>query len=127
MIGADDVATFFDPDEFGVEVTIAEPGLEPRPVSGMWGEPGKPESLRRLNTNGAGGLRVGPGSSALQLFNSDAPANRREAKLTVDGVEYSIADHKPLGRLRTLFVLVPYGDRNARQGQTDGRWLPPRS
>lgn len=126
MIGADDVATFFDPDEFGVEVTILEPGLEPREAAGMWGEPGGPETLRRLNTNGAGGLRVGPGSSALQLFNTDAPVNRRAAIIVVDGVQYSIADHKPLGRLRTLFTLVPYGDRQARQDQTNGRWLSPK-
>lgn len=126
MIGDDDVATFFDPDEFGVEVTIIEPGLEPREVAGMWGDPASPETLRRLNSNGAGGLSVGPGSSALQLFNRDAPAQRRTAMIVVDGVQYSIAAHKPLGRLRTLFTLVAYGDRTARQDQTDGRWLSPK-
>ncbi|MEC8917763.1 MAG: hypothetical protein VX796_09105 [Pseudomonadota bacterium] len=128
MIDADEFRELFDEDEVGVDVTIAEPGVETRfGVSGMWSTPEGTSRMRRAGTTDGTGLRVGSGTSVLQLFNADVPRDWRNARVTVDGVIYSITQREPFDRLRTELWLVPYGDRHARkQGGNDGRWISPK-
>jgi hypothetical protein len=129
MIGDDDLASFFDPEEFGCTVVLIEHGRAPRSVSGMWGAPVADGRIQRANNvKAAAQVKARPDQRFLQLPNDDVPADLPSTKLVADDAEYSIVDDEPLGRLRTLLTLVPYGDRKARasDGKSHG-WLPTKS
>ena len=122
MIGADDLSDFFDPDEFGVIAEIVEPGWPAREVRGIEGAPSGSGRLSRPGVEqGASSLRVRPDQAQLQLASQDAPRDWRKAKLSIAGIEYSIVAVEPLGRLRSLLTLIPYGDRSAPAGER-GKW-----
>jgi hypothetical protein len=63
---------------------------------------------------------VKPDQVLLQMATAAVPQDRT-AKIVVDGVEYSVGSVEPLGRLRSLLTLVPYGNRAAPAGER-GRW-----
>ena len=128
MIGMDDRAALFDPDEFGVEVAIEEPGNPARVVCGMWSAPAGADTLHRANTGAtSGGVRVAASVSHLQLFNEDVPRDWRNACVIAGDKRYSITALEPVGRLRTACTLTDWGDRQqAAQGGKRGEWLSPR-
>lgn len=122
MIGADDFSSFYDPDEFGCTALLFEPGYAARSVNGMLGAPSESGRLYRSGIDpSASSLRVRPDQVKLQLPRGEVPANWKLTKVALDGVEYSIANVEPLGRLRSLLTLVPYGDR-AVQPAERGKW-----
>lgn len=122
MIGDDDFDSFFDPEEFGCTVQLIEPGLEARSVNGMWGAPAKSGRLYRSGVDpNAANLRVKANQVSLQLPREEVPLNWKTTKVVTDDAEYSIAAAEPLGRLRTLLTLVPYGNRAAPAGER-GKW-----
>lgn len=121
MIGADDLDALYDPDEFGCTVQVIEPGREARTVNGMLGAPARSGRQYRSGVDpNAANLRVRPDQVLLQMATSAVPQDRT-AKIVVDGVEYSVGNVEPLGRLRSLLTLVPYGNRAAPAGER-GRW-----
>lgn len=117
MIGDDDFATFFDPDEFGCTVQLIEPGQKARDVDGMFGKPDGSGGIYRsgIDPNTAQ-TRGTPKQRHLQLPRGEVPADWSRTKVVADGLQYSIGDVEPLGRLRSLLTLVPYGDRDAPPG-----------
>lgn len=122
MIGADDLADLYDPDEFGCELQLVEQGQQARPCRGMWSQPAKGGRLYRtgIDPNGAN-LRTRADQRHLQIANADMPASwKPPTKVVADGAEWSITAAEPLGRLRTLLTLVPWGDRDAPAG--DRSW-----
>ena len=122
MIGADDFATFFDPDEFGCTVRLIEPGRPPRDVDGMFGKPETSGGIYRAGVDpNASTVRAAPKQRHLQLPRSEVPADWQSTKVVADDVTYSIADVAPLGRLRSLLTLTPFGDRTAAPGER-GKW-----
>ncbi|MHC8341748.1 head-tail joining protein [Pseudomonas sp. RT6P73] len=122
MIGDDDFATFFDPDEFGCTVQLIEPDRPPRDVDGMFGKPETSGGIYRAGTDpGAAQIRATPNQRHLQLPRGEVPEAWRATKVVTDGVTYSIADVAPLGRLRSLLTLTPFGDRAAAPGER-GKW-----
>lgn len=122
MIGADDLGDLFDPDEFGCVVHLVESGQPARQVNGMLGAPGVSGRMYRSGVDpNASALRVKPAELKLQLARPDVPANWKLAKVVLEGAEYSIAAVDPLGRLRMLLTLIPYGDRSAPAGER-GKW-----
>lgn len=115
MIGADDLADFFDPEEFGCEVLIVGGGGQAVRVLGMWGDPAAFGVMLRQGTNvGAAQIRAKANQRVLQVSNEDVPDDWHLAKVVESDREFSITDVSPHGRLRSLMVLVPYGDREAR-------------
>lgn len=127
MIGADDLASFFDPEEFGCEVLIV--GLAGScKVNGMWGDPAAFGRLQRPGVpNGAAQVEVRLDEKVLQLPNEDVPQDWANCRVVDGGVEFSITRVAPHGRLRSLLTLVPYGDRKGRAQEVSGGWLPARS
>jgi hypothetical protein len=122
VIGADDLADLYDPDEFGCIVQLIEAGLEARDVNGMLGAPAKSGRLYRSGVDpNAANVRVKPNQRHLQIALADLPASAPGTKVVIDGVEYSIGNVEPLGRLRVLLTLVPFGDRDAPAGDR-GKW-----
>lgn len=127
MIGDDDLASFFDPEEFGCKVLIVGPAGT-RSVCGMWGDPAAFGRLQRPGVpNGAAHAQVRMAEKVLQLPNEDVPQDWAQCRVVDDGVEFSITHVAPHGRLRSLLTIVPFGDRKARSGEVAGGWLPPRS
>lgn len=126
MIGADDLESFYDPEEFGCRVLIIDGAGSAAEVLGMWGDPTAFGRLQRPSVDkGAAQLRVQPNQKVLQIPNEDVPADWRGVKVLEDDVEFSIVDVVPHGRLRSLLTLVPYGDRAARVKDTKSNgWLP---
>lgn len=121
MIGADDLDALYDPDEFGCTVQVIEPGREAHTVNGMLGAPTRSGRQYRSGVDpNAANLRVKPDQVLLQMATAAVPQDRT-AKIVVDGVEYSVGNVEPLGRLRSLLTLVPYGNRAAPAGER-GRW-----
>jgi len=122
VIGDLDAAALFDPDEFGVLVSITEPGFEARDdVPGMLGEPQGHDNVRRARTD-AQGARGRPAQTFLQLFNQDVPAQRGTI-IRIDGERYVIANIEPLGRLRSLLTLTPAAAAGKQQERPNGSWL----
>ncbi|EOJ3048141.1 hypothetical protein ACWYIM_005813 [Pseudomonas aeruginosa] len=122
MIGAEDLGDFFDPDEFGTTVQLLEPGQPARTVSGLEAAPGVSGRQYRSGVDpNASNLRVNPAQVKLQLARGDVPTGWKQTKALLAGVEYSIANVEPLGRLRMLLTLIPYGDRSAPAGER-GKW-----
>jgi len=121
VIGADDLDALYDPDEFGCTVQVIEPGREARTVNGMLGAATRSGRQYRSGVDpNAANLRVRPDQVLLQMATAAVPQDRT-AKVVVDGVEYSVGNVEPLGRLRSLLTLVPYGNRAAPAGER-GRW-----
>ena len=122
MIGDDDFASFFDPDEFGVRVRLIEPGRDAREVDGMLGKPETSGGVYRAGVDpNASTVRAAPKQRHLQLPRGEVPADWQATKVVADDVTYSIADVAPLGRLRSLLTLTPFGDRTAAPGER-GKW-----
>ncbi|MDH1551003.1 hypothetical protein [Pseudomonas juntendi] len=122
MIGEDDFASFFDPDEFGVRVVLVEPGQDPRKVDGMLGAPEVTGRVYRTGIDpGAAKTGVRLNRKHLQLPRNEAPASKVGVKVIIDQVEYSIGDIEPLGRLRALLTLIPWGERD-QQPEERGKW-----
>lgn len=122
MIGDDDFESFFDPDEFGCRVQLIEPGRDPRSVNGMYGKPGSTGSLYRAGIDpGAAQVKVKPLKEHLQLSNREVPVNWKTTKVVAEGVEYSITDVEPVGRVRSVLTLIPFGDRDAQPAER-GTW-----
>lgn len=122
MIGAEDLGDFFDPDEFGVTVHLVEPGEPAWPVNGLEGAPDGSGRMYRSGVDpNSSNLRVKPDQVKLQLARDAVPAGWKLVKVVLNGAEYSIASVEPIGRLRSLLTLVPYGDRSAPAGER-GKW-----
>lgn len=122
MIGEDDFSTFFDPDDFGSIVQLIEQGQAARNVAGMFGNPAASGGMYRGGVDpGTANVRAKPLQEHFQLANREVPASWKTAKVVSNGTEYSIVAAEPLGRLRTLLTLVPYGDRNAAPAE-QGKW-----
>ncbi|WP_165675380.1 hypothetical protein [Metapseudomonas otitidis] len=122
MIGAEDLGDFFDPDEFGTTVQLLEAGQPARTVRALEGAPDGSGRLYRSGVDpNASSLRVRPDQVKLQLARGDAPGDWKLTKAVLAGSEYSIANAEPLGRLRVLLTLIPYGDRSAPAGER-GKW-----
>lgn len=122
MIGADDLADLYDPDEFGARVQILEQGLPARWANGMEGDPVKSGRMYRSGIDpNASTLRVKLDQVKFQMARADAPASWKTAKVVLHQVEYSITALEPLGRLRVLLTLIPFGDRAAAPGER-GKW-----
>jgi hypothetical protein len=128
MIGDDDLASFFDPEEFGCRVVIIGGGGVPADVLGMWGDPAAFGRIQRPDVaKGAAQLRVRADVKVLQVPNEDVPADWSVAKVVDAGVEFAITEVAPHGRLRSLLTLVPYGDRADRAKDTKSNgWIPNR-
>ncbi|RMO79773.1 hypothetical protein ALQ33_200030 [Pseudomonas syringae pv. philadelphi] len=122
MIGDDDFETFFDPDEFGEKAQIIEPGAAPRDVVGIPGKPAGSDGIYRggIDPNAAN-LRAVPLQQNIQIPARDLPKEWKLVKVQYRGSLWSIGNVEPLGRLRKLLTLVPYGDRAAPAGER-GKW-----
>ncbi|WP_248769649.1 hypothetical protein [Pseudomonas sp. MWU12-2345] len=130
MIGDDDLASFFDPEEFGCTVKLVEDGRDDRDVNGMWGVPiGIGRMQRASALRSAAQLRASPDERLLQLPNADAPADRTAVKvIDEEGNAYSITEIVPHGRLQKLLTLIPHGSRKARASDAkQNGWLPTQS
>ena len=126
MIGDDDLASFFDPEEFGCEVLIVGP-VGSCKVNGMWGDPAAFGRLQRPGVpNNAAQVEVRMAEQVLQLPNEDVPQDWTQCRVVDGGVEFSITRVAPHGRLRSLLTLVPCGDRKGRAQEVSGGWLPAR-
>ena len=122
MIGDGDFASFFDPGEFGCTVQLIEPGRPPRAVGGMFGKPETSGGVYRAGVDpNASTVRATPKQRHLQLPRGEVPGNWQATKVVADDVTYSIVDVAPLGRLRSLLTLTPFGDRSAAPGER-GKW-----
>lgn len=125
MIGADDLASFFDPEEFGCRVLIIT-GAGQVEALGMWGDPAAFGRLQRPSVDkGAAQISVRAAEQVLQLPNEDVPRDWQSARIVEGGVEWACVKVAPCGRLRSLLTLVPYADRGARakEGKSSA-WLP---
>lgn len=126
MIGADDIASFFDPEEFGCRVLIITDDGQVEAL-GMWGDPAAFGRLQRPSVDkGAAQISVRAAEQVLQLPNEDVPADWSSARIVVEpGAEWACVKVVPHGRLRSLLTLVPYADRGARakEGKSSA-WLP---
>jgi len=122
MIGDDDFATFFDPEEFGELAQFIDPGVEPRDVAGIRGAPSKSGGIYRGGIDpGAANVRAVPLQEHFQISNRELPPKWKETKVIFRGAQWSIVNVEPLGRVRTLLTLVPFGDRAAPPGER-GTW-----
>ena len=122
MIGADDFASFFDPDEFGCTAHIVEAGGVRRPVDGIVGAPAARGGVYRAGIDpGAAQVRAAPNQVQLQIPASETPRPWMGVKVIIDQVTYSIADVSPLGRLRSLLTLTPDG-KSAGSAQEQSKW-----
>lgn len=127
MIGEDDLASFFDPDEFGCTARLIEPDQEPRDVDGMIGAPATSGGMYRAGRDpNAATLRTKGQQLHLQIPARELPEAWSKAKVVLDGREYGIASAEPLGRLRTLLTLIPWADRSAPAG-AQSKWQASRS
>ena len=127
MIGEDDLASFYDSDEFGCVAQLLEPGREPRKVDGMIGAPPASGPMYRTGIDpGAANVRAKPRQMLLQIPSRELPEDWPATKVELDGRSYSITEAEPLGRLRTVLTLIPWGDRSAPAG-AQGRWQASRS
>lgn len=122
MIGADDLADFFDPDEFGTVIVMTEPGQPPRDVAGIIGTPLARGSIFRAGIDpGAAQVRVLPDQVQVQVANKDVPRPYQGVKVEVSGRSYIIAETAPIGRLRTLLTMTPDGQRPVPTSEL-GKW-----
>lgn len=117
MIGDDDWASFYDPDEFGCELQLVLGG-DVREVPGMLGAPREPDQLRTGNRN-QGGVRAKPGEIIAQVPRSELPSDWAKRQVFLDGKIYTAVEAIPIGRIRVGLVLIPYSERE----KTHGEWL----
>lgn len=122
MIGDDDFASFFDPDEFGVRVRVIEPGRDPRDVDGMLGKPEVSGRIYRAGVDpGAAKTSAKLSRKYLQLPRAETPAGPVGTKVVIDRVEYAVTDIEPLGRVRSLLTLIPWAERENQPAER-GKW-----
>ena len=123
MIGDDDFASFYDPDEFGDVVTIQESGKAPRTVAGIFGAPKARGGVYRAGIDpGAAQVRAAPDQVQFQMANPDVPRPYQGVEVTVKGRTYIIADVEPLGRARSLVTMTPAGTRVGAPSEGLGKW-----
>lgn len=121
MIGEDDLAAFFDPDEFGLRLVLIEGGKPAREVLGMKNPRDRSGPLYRSGIDpNAANLRVRPDQVKVQVATSDVPALYRAQRIELEGATWSIANVEPLGRIRSLMTLVPHGARESKPER--GTW-----
>lgn len=121
MIGDDDLEAMFDPDEFGLRLVLIEAGKPAREVLGMQNPRDRSGPLYRSGIDpNAANLRVRPDQVKVQVATRDVPELYRAQRLEIDGVAWSIANVEPLGRIRSLMTLVPYGARESKPER--GKW-----
>lgn len=70
---------------------------------------------------GAANLRVRPNQIKFQVALCDLPDEWQRTKVLLRRREYSIANTEPLGRLRMLLTLVPFGTQDD-QPEERGKW-----
>ena len=88
----------------------------------MYGKPGATGALYRAGIDpGAAQVKVKPLKEHLQLPTREVPANWKTTKVVADGAEYSITDVEPVGRVRSVLTLIPFGDRDAQPAER-GKW-----
>ncbi|MCF4980747.1 hypothetical protein GIW56_22910 [Pseudomonas gessardii] len=122
MIGADDLADFFDADEFGTVIVVTEQDKPPRDVPGIIGTPLARGSIFRAGIDpGAAQVRVLPDQVQVQVANKDVPRPHQGVKVLVSGRHYVIAETAPIGRLRTLLTMTPDGQRTPPTSEL-GKW-----
>lgn len=121
MIGEDDLEAMFDPDEFGLRLVLVVDGQAPREILGMQNPRDRSGPLYRSGIDpNAANLRVRPDQVKVQVATRDVPELYRAQRLEIDGVAWSIANVEPLGRIRSLMTLVPYGARESKPER--GKW-----
>lgn len=121
MIGEDDLEAFFDPDEFGLRLVLIVDGLPGREILGMQNPRDRSGPLYRSGIDpNAANLRVRPDQVKVQIATRDVPELYRAQRIELDGVAWSIANVEPLGRIRSLMTLVPYGARESKPER--GKW-----
>lgn len=121
MIGEDDLEAMFDPDEFGLRLVLIVDGQAPREILGMQNPRDRSGPLYRSGIDpNAANLRVRPDQVKVQVATRDVPELYRAQRLEIDGVAWSIANVEPLGRIRSLMTLVPYGARESKPER--GKW-----
>lgn len=121
MIGEDDLEAMFDPDEFGLRLVLIVDGQAPREILGMQNPRDRSGPLYRSGIDpNAANLRVRPDQVKVQVATRDVPELYRAQRIEVDGVAWSIANVEPLGRIRSLMTLVPYGARESKPER--GKW-----
>ncbi|HHK4358941.1 TPA: hypothetical protein ACQTXQ_005746 [Pseudomonas aeruginosa] len=121
MIGEDDLEAMFDPDEFGLRLVLIVDGQAPREILGMQNPRDRSGPLYRSGIDpNAANLRVRPDQVKVQVSARDVPELYRAQRLEIDGVAWSIANVEPLGRIRSLMTLVPYGARESKPER--GKW-----
>lgn len=123
MIGADDFASFYDPDEFGGVVTIQEPGKPDRDVAGIFGAPQARGGVFRGGIDpGTAQVRVRPEQVQFQMSNADLPQPYHGVPVSVSGEAYVIAEVSPIGRFRSLVTMTPAGVRESKPAGELGKW-----
>ena len=121
MIGEDDLEAFFDPDEFGLRLVLIVDGQAPREILGMQNPRDRSGPLYRSGIDpNAANLRVRPDQVKVQVATRDVPELYRAQRIELDGAAWSIANVEPLGRIRSLMTLVPYGARQSKPER--GTW-----
>lgn len=117
MIGDDDWASFYDPDEFGCEVALVGDAdtLE------LLGRELAPPELDRLRQGerAQAGVRAKPGERVVEIPAKDLPADWPDRRVDVPSGSYTAVDVQTIGRLRVGLILVPYETRET----THGQWL----
>lgn len=122
MIGEDDLADFFDPEEFGQWLTVLEPGHPVRRVLCLEAEPQKSGKVYRSGSDpSAATLRGTPAQTKVQVANGDMPAVTQGVRVQLGGRDYAIAHVEPRGRLLHLLTLVPFGSV-AEDPPERGKW-----
>ena len=121
MIGEDDLEALFDPDEFGLRLVLIVDGQAPREILGMQNPRDRSGPLYRSGIDpNAANLRVRPDQVKVQVATRAVPELYRAQRIELDGVAWSIANVEPLGRIRSLMTLVPYGARESKPER--GKW-----
>lgn len=109
MVEDDDMrALFFDPDDFGREVTITPNGTDPITVIGIFdARPVEnPVALAKSQVGFKDGMMNTGNSPQFRCRTSDVTAVKAgRATLTVDGATYNVWDIKPDGTGMSTFIL----------------------
>lgn len=118
MIGDDDWASFYDPDEFGCSVSLVGDADTLSPPGRMLAKP-ELDRLRQGQRGGQTGPRVAVTERVLEIPASHLPDDWGQRRVELDIGTFTPVEILPIGHLRVGLVLVPFETRET----THAQWL----